>query len=153
MSKRVQLLEALQQELAMVDKAKAVLDYSYQLCKKIGLKAVYSNSEQADFEALTSRFGRLSDLLLQKVWRSLFLAELEEDGSVLDRIHRAEKKGLIASADDFVDIRILRNYIAHEYDMREVIDTYRDVLQKTPVLLETVQRLVVYIDKTKLLQE
>lgn len=151
MSEQEKLLAVFKQELAGVEKAAETVTYSYTICQEIGIKLHYDADEQVEFEALTSRFARLSDLLVQKVWRSLYLLELESDGTVRDRINKAEKKGLIDSADHFIGLRLLRNHIAHDYDITDIVEIYQEVLRKTPLLLDAVMRLNAYIGHTKLL--
>ena len=71
----------------------------------------------ADFplrEALTSRFARLNDFLLQRVFRTLDQIELADEAA-LDRLQRAEARGLISSAERWRELRLLRNAIAHDY--------------------------------------
>jgi len=46
-------------------------------------------------ESLASRFARLSDLLMQRVMRLVDDLELTATGTLLDRIHRAEKRGWV----------------------------------------------------------
>ena len=89
---------------------------------------------------MTSRFARLSDLLIQKIFRLIEQIDLEPGGTVRDRINKAEKKGLINSADDFVKIRILRNNIAHEYLPEEIRALFEKVLKYTPDILDSVKR-------------
>lgn len=55
-----------------------------------------------------------------------------------DRINRAEKWNLIESAETFVDIRIVRNDIAHEYLPEAILDIFKKVLALTPSLLRGV---------------
>ena len=64
---------------------------------------------------MTSRFARLSDIIIQKLLRGLDRYELEPSGSTIDVINRAERRGLIDSAGCWRDLRELRNEIAHEY--------------------------------------
>ena len=107
--------EVLNQELAQLENARDILQYSYEKCCRIGVKIGFTYEELESFEALTSRFARLSDIIIQKILRFFDVLDLEEAGTVRDRINRAEKKGVVKSADDFIKIRILRNEIAHEY--------------------------------------
>ncbi|MDR4497167.1 MAG: hypothetical protein MRK02_04470 [Candidatus Scalindua sp.] len=133
------LLDLLKEELKLVEEAAFILDYSYSNCQKIGIKEEYSLHELDNFEAFTSRFARLSDILIQKLFRLIDKIELEEKGTVRDRINNAEKNGLIDNADTFVQIRIVRNDITHEYDLDSVKEIFRKVMDLTPHLLESVK--------------
>ncbi len=145
MKENKNLTEVLKAEARNVNKAAEALDDSYGLCKNILIKASYPRQESVELEALTSRFARLCDILLQKAWRALFLFELEDDGSLRDRINRAEKKRLIDNAEQFTKIRLLRNRIAHEYDLDELNETYQAVLNFAPILLESAKKFEEYV--------
>ena len=151
MKDKNKFIAVLKDEMAAMDSAASVLNDSYQRCKKLVIKSEYSVDESEKFEALTSRFARLSDILLQKVLRSLFIVELEEEGSVRDRINKAEKKGLIDDARKFISLRELRNEIAHDYRLKDIIDLYEKVLIKVPELLDVVQKLHQYVIKNNLI--
>ena len=56
------------------------LKRSYNQCRNIGIKNEYSNDEYDSYENLTSRFARTTDLLVNKVMRSIDAAELIEPG-------------------------------------------------------------------------
>ena len=49
-------------------------------------------------ENLTSRFSRTIDLIVNKVFRSIDYVELEDSGTLIDVVNRAEKRELIHSA-------------------------------------------------------
>ena len=49
---------------------------------------------------MTSRFARLSDIIIQKIFRLIESLELEEPGTVRDRINQAEKWGIIGLIHD-----------------------------------------------------
>lgn len=141
------LLDLLKEELKSVEEAAFILDYSYNNCKKIGIKEEYSLHELDNFEAFTSRFARLSDILIQKLFRLIDKIELEEKGTVRDIINNAEKKGLIDNADTFVQIRIVRNDITHEYDPDSVKEIFKKVMDLTPHLLESVKMIKLFCKK------
>ena len=143
------LILLLYEELKLMNKAADTLEYSYRTCLAIGRKEEYSYDELDRFESLTSRFARLSDLLIQKIFRLIDKLELETEGTVRDRINSAEKKGLIQSADNFVKIRIIRNQIAHEYILEEIQGLFEKVLKHAPDLLDSVKRVKKYCDKYK----
>ncbi|MCB2149558.1 MAG: hypothetical protein KQI81_23965 [Deltaproteobacteria bacterium] len=136
--------DALRQELKELENAREVLAYSYQKCDKIGVRPGLSNEELESFEALTGRFARLSDIVIQKIIRYFDVLELEEPGTVRDRINRAEKKGVIENAEDFIQIRLLRNEIAHEYKSDAIYAIFESVLNLTPVLLDSIEKIVAY---------
>jgi hypothetical protein len=131
----------LKEELQLLNMASKALDYSYHRCLEVGKKEQYTLEEEERFESLTSRFARLSDILIQKLFRLIDQIELEDSGSVRDRINRAEKKRLINSADDFILIRELRNSIAHEYHPEAIINIFSIVLDQTPLLFDSVTRI------------
>ena len=137
----------LRPELDALENARDILGYSYKKCSGIGEKIGFSPEELESFEALTSRFARLSDIIIQKIFRLFDILDLEEPGTVRDRINHAEKKGVIKSADEFIQIRILRNEIAHEYRAETIYDIFEHVMKLTPTLLKSVDRILLYSEK------
>lgn len=142
-----ELLEILKKELLSLAKSTQLLTGSYEKCRAIGAKSNYSASELEAFEALTARFSRLSDLLLQKIFRLIDGLELVDEGTMLDRINRAEKRGIVVSAQQFKELRLLRNTIVHEYESDEYTRIFKNVLELTPILLEAVEKAKQYGQK------
>ncbi len=134
-----QKITFLKDQMTLLEKANNIFEYSYSSCLKLYDKADYNYEELDKLEALTSRFARLSDILIQKIFRLIESLELEEQGTVRDRIHKAEKWGLVDKAEDFILIRELRNSIAHEYLPEAVSEIYKNVIGFSPVLLKTVK--------------
>lgn len=141
------LTALLKKEIKILKEAGLIFKRSFEMCQEISYKKKYGIEELDHFEALTSRFARLSDLLVQKIFRVIDELELEPYGTARDRINRAEKKGLIESADVFVNIRLLRNEIAHEYLSSEIQRIFLHVMKWTPALLACVQKVVEYCKK------
>ncbi len=75
------------------------------------------------------------------------MIELEPGGTILDRINRAEKLGYINSAKDMKRIREIRNTIVHEYNQKDVIRLFHDILDETPILIESIEMTHSYIEK------
>lgn len=142
-----QLREILHKELRLLSDATEVLLYSFEKCTRIGIKQAYAPEELESFESFTGRFARLSDILIQKIFRLVDEIDLDLQGTVRDRINRAEKKELIDSADTFVEIRMVRNDIAHEYLPEAIQEIFVKVLQLTPALLDAVERVRRYCQK------
>jgi hypothetical protein len=141
--------EILAQSLMELLNASDILRHSFDKCRRIGLQEGLNTDELESFEALTSRFARLSDMIIQKTFKLLDHLELEDSGSARDRINRAEKRGVIQSANDFVEIRILRNEIAHDYKSDSIFNIFERVLFYTPVLLEAVETIEKYIQNSR----
>lgn len=139
----------LKKELNILDSAEKILKYSYNNCKKIGIKKKYTLEEMDKFESLTSRFARLNDILIQKILRLIDTIDLENQGTVRDRINRAEKKELISKADDFFEIKILRNDIAHEYIPEAIKEIFKKVLKLTPLLFDSINKIKAYCKNYK----
>ena len=143
---RKNLLALLDAEIRLTKDARDVLVYSLEQCRNIGTKDPYTNGELTEYEALTARFSRLSDILIQKLLRTLDTLELEEPGTIRDRINRAEKRDLVQTAEDLIKIRTLRNEIVHEYLPEALQGLFREVLLLTPILLEITGKTIDYTE-------
>lgn len=108
---------------------------SQEFCLEIGIKGIYSEEEFDDFENLTSRFARTTDLIVNKVLRSIDSVEFLEAGSAIDAANRAEKRGIIDSVYRLRDLKDLRNEIAHEYETDDLGNLFSAVLSAVPELL------------------
>jgi hypothetical protein len=141
------LLQILKKELISLEKSAQLLRESQEKCQKIGLKKLYNNVELEQFEVVTARFSRLSDFLIQKIFRLIDALELVDEGTILDRLNRAEKRDLVSSAKQFTELRHVRNTIAHEYEPDEYTRIFKDVLELTPYLLDSVAKAQNYCKK------
>lgn len=123
---------------------------SYEKCSLIGVRQSYSEDEFDEFENLAGRFARTTDLIVNKVFRSIDAVELEEGGTVIDIVNRAEKRALVRSADRVRDLKDLRNDIVHEYETDDLRALFRQVLEATPELFEIAQRTERYCQRLEL---
>lgn len=82
--------QAFQAELKELDLARDVLTYSYKKCVTVHISPSLNPEQLESFEALTSRFAKLSDIITQRIFRYLDTLDLEESGTTRDRINRAE---------------------------------------------------------------
>lgn len=85
----------LEEKIDGQQKAIRQIPQSYQKCRALGVRPGYSDDELEVFEALTLCFARVSDLLIQKLFRLLEALELHERGSAIDKVNRSEKWGMI----------------------------------------------------------
>ena len=97
---------------------------------------------------MASRFARLADLMVQRIFRLVDNIELSGNSSIFDRIYRAEKRQW-AEATELIRIRELRNLIAHEYAGNKMPEIYRAVALLAPILLAVVPKIIIYVDDLK----
>ena len=143
-----QLKQLLRDQLALMQAAAQVLEESRARVADLGdrLGGALSVGERESCEALTSRFARLNDFLVQRVLRTLDQIELLDEGTPLDRLQRAEARGLITSADRWRELRLLRNAIAHDYLIESADRVLAESLVAAPELLDTVHRILRYVN-------
>ena len=122
------------------------LNKSYEKCKTYELNKLNEDA-LVDFEALTSRFGRVTDILVQKVYRSIDYAELETQGSLIDIVNRAHKRGLIDDVSIIRQLKDLRNTITHEYSIDDLSKLFDLTLKFCPILLGYVKTAQKYVSE------
>ncbi len=139
------LFKLLHKELELLAKSVTVLTYSYSQCQQIGLKDAYNMPELSEFESLSGRFARSSDILTQKILKTLFILLQEDAKFFIDRCNLSEKMGLVENADDLYAIRKLRNDIAHEYCLDDITSIFKPLLDYSGLLLKIIDDVVAYI--------
>jgi len=140
--------EILKENLNALNKSMSWLSYSYSICKEIGIKDDFSAQELTEFESLTARFARTIDLFINKSLRSLYKVELEDSGTVIDLLNKAEKREIIESAEIWKKIKELRNSIAHDYDIDNFAsEIFKPSLKYTPIIEKSIVTLNSYCEK------
>lgn len=129
----------------LMDKAINALEYSYSKAKNIDLDEGLDLDNQEIFEAFTSRYARLSDMFTQKYLKTFYLLLGENKRTIIDKANYLEKLG-IASGEDLIEIRDLRNELAHEYVEEELIELYKDVLEFSGKLIEIIKEVERYCE-------
>lgn len=130
--------QLLSEELILLNKAVETLNLSVEKCKKITSKKEYSFEEMESFDSLTSKFNRTSDLYTQKVLRTIWILLHEPFVPFIDLLNKAEKMRLIQSADKLIEIRDLRNQIAHEYIPEAITDLVPEVIDNCAFLINNI---------------
>ena len=72
----------LQKELKSLDQAAKILSETFSHCQSIGLKKDYTFLELIHLEALTSRFARLSDMIIRKIFRLINQLDYEPQETI-----------------------------------------------------------------------
>jgi uncharacterized protein YutE (UPF0331/DUF86 family) len=140
-------IDILHENIKALNKSADWVRWSYERTQGIDKKDDYSADEFAQFEVLTSRFARTADMLVNKVLRSIDIVEMEDTGTVIDIMNRAEKRGITSSAEILHTIKDLRNNIAHEYKIDDITRFFADVQKYTPALLDIIQKVNGYCAK------
>lgn len=139
-------LDVLLQNKKSLEKQLVWLQHSFDETRQMGLKIQYSLKEYDSFENLCSRYARTIDFLVRKVFRSLDDVEFETQGTLVDVVNRAHKRGLFERIEDIRHMKDLRNEISYEYMDDALQRLFGDVLTWTPVLLDMANNTLNYID-------
>lgn len=120
-------IEALKKSIQRIDEI-------FDDCQSINFDRRIDKSNLILLEALTSRYARTVDILINKVFRSIDAAEFENPGSLIDTVNRAEARGIIDFVDSLRELKDLRNRVSHEYVEDDLIELFTLILNKIPNL-------------------
>jgi len=132
--KRDHARSLLEQGLAELANARRHLDYSFQ--QVAGLPDTLKDATEGQLEsaeAFTGRFARSVDLLVNKVLRSLDRVELKPEGTLLDVVNRAEKRGFVNRSEELREMKDVRNMIAHDYASAKAAEIFAYCREQKPV--------------------
>ena len=142
----------LKENIQSLDKSLNWLKRSYEKSLKVDFKNALSEDEFDILENLTSRYSRTIDLIINKIFRSIDAVELEDSGTLIDVINRAEKRELIGSSDNLRELKDLRNEIVHEYETDDLLETFEVVRSNIPEILTISQNIKDYCSKQNYLK-
>jgi len=152
-----ELVEILQENLGIAARMHHHLERSHQqIVDDIPLQAgqvSQLSDEQIDrLDLYLGRFSKLQDFITSKLFRSVTLASLEDtsqDVSLIDTLRRMEKYGIVQNLDDWLEIRLLRNSLTHEYltDETAVIENINAAFTSYDLLTSTLARIQQYYEK------
>jgi uncharacterized protein YutE (UPF0331/DUF86 family) len=123
------------------------IEISFNECQKIGIKNDYTIDEFGRFETLCSRYSRSIDFLIRKIFRTIDEYEFENQGTLIDVVNNAHKRGLFENIDELRVMKDIRNTIVHEYIEDALLDVFEEVLEYTEKLILIINNTLTYIDK------
>lgn len=134
----------------VINKEIIYLNYSLEQINPIEFTAENTSRLEADqqlaetVEAFVSRFARLQDNIGDKLLPNWLRALGEKTGAAIDNLDKAERFGLLNSADRWLEIRQLRNFMVHEYiESPEVLgNALESAKAYCPVLIEFANRII-----------
>jgi hypothetical protein len=104
------------------------------------IEALDQNPEHSEMlDAFVARFSRLQETIGDKLLPAILKLNLESVGSQLDNLFRAEKLGWIDSADQWIELRGLRNSLVHEYmtSPEKLLSALKKVIHQGDMLIKT----------------
>ena len=142
--------EKLKQDAELLQKQLTWLKLSCSECKNISIKENYTIDEFGKFEILCSRYSRGIDFLIRKIFRTIDEYEFENQGTLVDVVNNAHKRGLFENVDELRIMKDVRNTIVHEYIEDALADVFDEVLLYAGKLITIIENTLEYIDsKTK----
>jgi hypothetical protein len=140
------IINLLHSEWELLQAAVSTLKLSVFKCQSIGIKESYSFEELESFDSLTSKFNRTSDIFTQKVLRSVWMLLHEPFVPFIDMMNKCEKMAMLRSADKMIEIRDLRNQIAHEYLPDAIRDLIPEAIDLTSSLFENIDECSFFLE-------
>jgi len=140
-------VDLLRENLAALNLSVGWVERSYKQTSKIEPKETYTADEFDKLENLASRYARTTDMLVNKVLRNIDTVEFEDSGTIIDIMNRAEKRGIVPSAELLRTIKDLRDNIVHEYKIAEITRFFDDIRRYTPMLLEVIKHVNRYCER------
>ena len=86
--------------------------------------------------------------MVGKIFRTLDAYEFEDQGTLIDVVNHAHKRGLFEDIEQLRIMKDLRNTIVHEYIEEELKALFEEVLHYTKELINIMQTTRGYIEKT-----
>ena len=141
------MIDKLLEDKKLLEKQLFWIDISFSQCSDIGLKKEYSVDEFGKFETLCSRYSRGIDFLIRKIFRTLDEYEFENQGTLVDVVNNAHKRGLFEDIEELRIMKDVRNTIAHEYIEDDLVEVFDEVLQYSLTLIMIIKKTLNYIEK------
>jgi hypothetical protein len=141
--------EKLFEDKRLLEKQLFWIKISYEECKKIGIKKEYSIEEFGKFETLCSRYSRGIDFLIRRMFRTLDEYEFENQGTLVDVVNNAHKRGLFEDVEELRIMKDVRNSISHEYIEDDLVEIFKEVLEYSDTLINIIKTTIDYIEKER----
>jgi hypothetical protein len=141
------MLEKLKLDYILLQKQLTWLQLSVEECRAIEIKEHYTVKEFGQFEILCSRYSRGIDFLIRKIFRTIDAYEFENQGTLIDVVNNAHKRGLFEDIEVLRIMKDVRNTIVHEYIEDALVEVFDEVLEYSEKLLVMIENTLAYIDK------
>jgi len=148
------------QVMALLDKAEAGLNRSRSRLFEQKLDAAWILSmdeipaREDLLESFASKFNRFQDMMGDKLLPLLLRWKGERAGALIDNLNRAERLEWVASAEQWLEARALRNKLVHEYmvDAELFAQSINLAYELSGMLLETWQNIRLLVERNDALE-
>lgn len=141
------MLYKLTQDKKLLEKQLFWIEISFNECYKIGIKKEYTIEEFGKFETLCSRYSRGIDFLIRKIFRTLDEYEFENQGTLIDVVNNAHKRGLFEDIEELRIMKDVRNTVVHEYIEDDLVEVFDEVLEYCEKLIIIIKNSLNYINE------
>lgn len=113
---------------------------------------LYDDKEKIKtIDAFIFRFIKLQDFMGDKLFKELLkrVGEYKDSMSLIDVLDKLEKLEVIDDSDKWIDFRVLRNKLTHEYpdNKDDVIDGIKLAVEQFSEMKIILEDIIKYIDK------
>ncbi len=117
---------------------------------------IYKDKERIKtIDAFIFRFIKLQDFMGDKLFRVILesVGEYKDNMSLIDVLDKMEKLGIITHADKWIEFRVARNKLTHEYpdNQEDVIEGIKLAITYFKEISDILQGIIQYIQNKHLL--
>ncbi|MBN1114267.1 MAG: nucleotidyltransferase substrate binding protein [Oligoflexia bacterium] len=145
-AKKLILLDA----CSKAEKAAAAFFHSMQKLKKFNPALQHDLDDLEPYDAMVSRFERTSEVMINKLFRAVQYYETgAKEGTIRDCLNFMIKINIIDDAEDWMNMRELRNKITHDYLSNRINDFYSEIRRYKPVIENALKKAEKYLKDNK----
>lgn len=143
----------IKREIPAFEESLVMLKHSLDRCKKINPEEKLTLIELEKLEALKNRYIRAAGTFLEVFLSFIDKMDQEENGTIIDRIKRAEKKQIVGKAHDLIVIRNLRADLERTYFPDGLNESFLRLMETAPKLFDCFDGFVGYAKSRKFYEE
>lgn len=129
-------------------KSAKLLIHSVQKIQPYDKNKSYTEDELEPYDAMTGRFERTVEVSINKFFRAVEFYEFEIiSDTIRDRLNNMHKLNLITNTELWLDMRDIRNRIAHDYLPHQIKEIYDDITIYTKEIQKLLDNISIYFNK------
>ncbi len=113
-------------------------------------ESFFTDSEENKvlIDAFIFRFGKLQDMIGNKIFKGVLKLEKEEVGTMRDVLNKMEKLGILYDVKEWDALRDARNSVIHDYDdnFEKLAKDLNEMIRFTPSLIDVVKKVFNHVE-------